>query len=69
MDVYGDAKVFDMFMLLRISPFWSKCVSFPTYFVCELFSDYYCFCLSVFFIFIGVNVNCQILDHLVQMRF
>ena len=58
-DIYGDTKVFDIFMLLRISPFGVTVSLFRLI-----------FCLLVLFSYLlGLNLNCLILDHLVQMRF
>lgn len=56
-DISGDAKVFDIFMLLRISPFGVTVSLFRLI----LF-------VSCSLTIIEVNLNCQILDHLVQMR-
>ena len=57
MDIYGDAKVFDIFTLLEISPFGVS-IFLPTYLVCELFSEYIVFVFYVFFfIFIGVKLK------------
>ena len=77
-DIYGDAKVFDIFMLLRISPFGvtvslfrlilfvSCSLNIIVLFVCFVL---FCFVCLFFFHILGLNLNCQILDHLVLMRF
>ena len=75
MDIYGDAKVFDIFMLLRISPFGLTVSLFRLilFLICSLniivlFVVVFLLCF-LFSYLLGLNLNCQILDHLVQMRF
>lgn len=74
-DIYGDAKVFDIFMLLRISPFGLTVSLFRLilFVICSLniivlFVVFFLLCF-LFSYLLGLNLNCQIIDHLVQMRF
>ena len=72
-DIYGDAKVFDIFMLLRISPFGLTVSLFRLilFVICSLniIVLFVVFFFALFSYLLGLNLNCQILDHLVQMRF
>lgn len=75
LDTYGDAKVFDIFMLLRISPFGLTVSLFRLilFVICSLniivlFVVFFLLCF-LFSYLLGLNLKCHILDHLVQMRF
>lgn len=65
MDIYGDAKVFDIFMLLRISPFGLTVSLFRILFViCSLniIVLFVVFFFALFFVFIFIGVKLKLPD-------
>lgn len=56
-DIYGDAKVFDIFMLLRISPFGLTVSLFRLILFVSCSVNIIVLFVCVFFIFIGVKLK------------